>query len=132
MSKIIDGRNAVLGRLASYAAKEALKGGEVAIVNCDKVIVTGRKNMIKEQFKEMRRRVGSGQLGPKVSRLPHMLVKRAIRGMLPNARQSGRGRDALARIKCHDGVPKEFEEKKKITFEENRGTNFITMEEAYK
>ena len=27
--KIIDGKNAVMGRLASYAAKEALKGEEV-------------------------------------------------------------------------------------------------------
>ena len=32
MKKIIDGTNAVLGRLASYAAKQALLGEEIVIV----------------------------------------------------------------------------------------------------
>ncbi len=45
--KIIDGKDAVLGRLASYAAKEALKGEEVIIVNCKEVIITGNKKDIR-------------------------------------------------------------------------------------
>ena len=36
--KIIDGTGLVAGRLASYTAKEALKGEEIAVVNCSDVI----------------------------------------------------------------------------------------------
>ena len=43
MTKIIDGKNAVLGRLASFAAKEALRGEEIVILNCEQIIITGNK-----------------------------------------------------------------------------------------
>jgi len=112
--KIIDGKNAILGRLASYAAKEALKGEDIAIVDCEKIIITGNKENIKEEFEATRKRVGSTQNGPKISRMSEKIVKRAIRGMLPNYR-NGRGRVAFKRIKCYVGVPKEFESAKKIS-----------------
>ena len=41
--KIIDGKGAVLGRLASNVAKEALGGEEIAILNCEEIIITGGK-----------------------------------------------------------------------------------------
>lgn len=111
--KVIDGKGAVLGRLASFVAKEAMKGEEIAIVNCDEIIITGRKEKTQEEFAEKRTRVGSGQQGPKVSRNSERIVKRAIRGMLPNHRK-GRGKEAFKRIKCYKGIPKEFEESKKV------------------
>ena len=44
MSKIIyDGDGAVFGRLASVVAKDLLKGNEVDLVNCEKMIVSGDK-----------------------------------------------------------------------------------------
>ena len=112
--KIIDGKNAILGRLASYAAKEALKGEDIAIVNCEQIVITGNKKNIKENLESKRKRVGSTQKGPKVSRTSEKIVKRVIRGMLPNYRV-GRGRVAFKRIKCYSGMPKEFEEGKKIS-----------------
>ena len=112
--KIIDGKNAVLGRLASYVAKEALKGEDIAIINCEQIIVTGNKESIKENLESKRKRVGSTQKGPKVSRTSEKIVKRVIRGMLPNYRV-GRGRIAFKRIKCYVGMPKELEEMKKIS-----------------
>jgi large subunit ribosomal protein L13 len=112
--KIIDGKNAILGRLASYVAREALKGEEIAIVNCEQIVITGNKQNIKEELEEKRGRVGSTEKGPKVSRTSEKIVKRAIRGMLPNYR-TGRGRVAFKRIKCYVGIPKEFEEGKKIS-----------------
>ena len=39
--KIYDGKGAVLGRLASKVAKEALQGEEIAILNCEEIIITG-------------------------------------------------------------------------------------------
>lgn len=111
--KIIDGSGAVLGRLASYVAKESLKGEEIAIINCSEVIITGNREKIKEEFHEKRSRVGSSQKGPKHSRKTEKIVKRTIRGMLPNYRE-GRGREAWKRIKCYDKIPKELEGKEFI------------------
>jgi len=115
--KIIDGKDSALGRLASYVAKEVLRGEEVSVLNCEEVIITGNKKDIEEKFRDKRGRVGSGQQGPKHSRLSERIVKRAIRGMLPNPRNSGRGRDAYKRVKCYTGIPKEFEGKEMIKLE---------------
>lgn len=112
--KIIDGKNAILGRLASYVAREALKGEEIAIINCEQIVITGKKQNIKNELEAKRGRVGSTEKGPKVSRTSEKIVKRTIRGMLPNYR-TGRGRVAFKRIKCYVGTPKEFEEGKKIS-----------------
>jgi large subunit ribosomal protein L13 len=111
--KILEGKDAILGRLASYAAKEALQGEDIAIVNCEQIIITGNKKDIEGYLASKRKRVGSTQKGPKVSRTSEKIVKRTIRGMLPNYR-TGRGRVALKKIKCYVGVPKEFEAGKRM------------------
>ncbi len=129
--KIIDGKNAVLGRLASYAAKEALKGEDIVILNCEHIIITGNKRDIRETFERKRRRVGSGQKGPKHSRTADKIVKRTIRGMLPNHRK-GRGKIAFRKINCFIGVPKEFEERKKISGKREKKTKFISVREISK
>ena len=54
MTKVINGEDATLGRLASYVAKELLKGNQIIIVNCDEVIITGNKKNIKEHFRQKR------------------------------------------------------------------------------
>lgn len=126
--KIIDGKNAVLGRLASYVAKEAIKGEEMVVLNCEQVIITGNKKNIKENFESKRGRVGSGQKGPKHSRLSDMIVKRAIRGMISNHRK-GMGKKAFRRIKCYTGIPKEFENSEKISFKEQNKNKFLTVRE---
>jgi len=128
--KIIDGTNAVLGRLASYSAKEALKGEEIVILNCEKVMITGNRRNILENFQIKRRRVGSGQKGPKHSRLSHLIVKRAIRGML--AHRSGRGREAFRRIRCYEGIPEQFKASKKIVGSKEKKAKFIHVEELTK
>lgn len=111
---VIDGKNTVLGRLASFAAKESLKGQEVSVVNCDQVIITGNKTTTEKEFKIKRSRVGHSQKGPKHHANSEKIVKRSIRGMLPNHRE-GRGKQALERIKCYVGIPKELGEIKPIT-----------------
>ena len=117
---VIDGKDAVLGRLASYTAKEAMKGEEIAIVNCDEIIITGNKKNIRQDFERRKKWVGSTQKGPKNSFLPEKIVKKTIRGMLNNSRRRGRGRDAIKRVKCYVGIPKEFESAKKIHLNENK------------
>lgn len=129
--KIINGEDAVLGRLASYVAKEALKGEEVAVINSEKVIITGNRTWINNDFIRKRKMAGSGQRGPKHPNPDYMVVKRVIRGMLPNHR-FGKGRDAFKRIKCYKGIPAEFKDKKTISLKAKEKNKFIKVEEIQK
>ena len=128
--KVIDGTNAVLGRLASYAAKQALLGEEIVIVNCEKVIITGNRQNILEDFRDKRTKIGSGQKGPKISRLAYMIVKRAIRGMLSH--RQARGKEALRRIRCYEGLPEKFKEAKMIRSGKEKQGKFIQVRELTK
>lgn len=103
----IDGTGAPLGRVASYAAKQSLKGEEVRIFNCDKIIITGSKRFIKNEFQQKRGRVGTTQRGPKHAATSEKIVKMAIRGMIPNYR-AGRGKIAFSKILCYNSTPKEY------------------------
>ena len=129
--KVVDGKNAVMGRLASYVAKEVLRGEEIVVVNCNEVIITGNRKNIEEEFEATRKRVGSTQKGPKISRIPERIVKRAIRGMLPNVRHNGRGRQAFKDIRCYAGVPKEFENVKMVEMKHERN-KFINVKDLAK
>jgi large subunit ribosomal protein L13 len=129
--KIINAQGAVLGRLASYVAKELLKGEEISLVNCDDVLITGNKVRIKKDFQEKREKIGSGQKGPKISRTSEKIVKRCVRGMLPNHRM-GRGRPAFKRVKCYAKIPSEFEGKKIIEFEKKKTIKSSKVKEFIK
>ena len=129
--KIIDGTNAAMGRLASFAAKEALKGEEIAIVNCNKVIITGSRKNIEADFQQKRGRVGTLQVGPLVSKSNEKIVKRTIRGMLPDFRV-GRGRESFKRIRCYNLVPKEYEAQEKIKLEKTKPKKAVSLESMRK
>lgn len=126
--KFIEGKGVVLGRLASYVAKEALKGEEIAVFNCDQVIITGNKKTTEREFKEKRSRFGHSQKGPKHPAVSEKIVKRSIRGMLPNFRE-GRGREAFKRVKCYVGVPKEFTNEKPIVILKDKKIKFAEVKE---
>jgi large subunit ribosomal protein L13 len=126
--KIIDGKNAVLGRLASFVAKELLKGEEIAIVNCNEILITGNKKDIERNFKEKRSRFGHSQKGPKHHKTSEKIVKRTIRGMLPDHRM-GRGKVAFKRVKCYTGIPKELEGKDITKFETGKRSKFCRVKE---
>ena len=49
---IIDASGTMLGRLASYAAKQVLNGNEIVIVNAEKAVISGRKQRIINDFKQ--------------------------------------------------------------------------------
>jgi len=126
--KIIDGTSAALGRLASYVAKEALRGEEIAVLNCEKVIITGSKKDILRDFAWKRSMVGSSQKGPKYPKTSERIVKRTIRGMMPDHRE-GRGKVAFKRIKCYNGIPNEFEGKKMETMVK-KANKFVEIKEV--
>lgn len=98
---IIDGKNAILGRLASTAAKKLLNGDEVTIINAENVIITGRPNEIKQKYLKFKA-IGSPQHGPFPPRQPNMLVRRTVRSMLPY--KTHKGRAAFKKLKVYTGA----------------------------
>lgn len=103
---IIDGTNAVLGRMATQIAKKALLGETIDIVNCEKVIVSGKKEIVFAKYDRLKK-MGTPRKGPFLSTNPEKFLKRVIRGMLPY--KQTKGRDAFDRIKFYEGVPEQFE-----------------------
>ncbi len=106
---IIDGKNAVLGRMASQAAKALLNGEEVKIVNAEKVIVTGQRDSIVSVYAK-KRSIGSPQHGPFFPTRPDMIVRRTIRSMLPY--KTGRGREAFKKLRVYIDIPDELKNEK--------------------
>ena len=128
MVTVVDASGAVLGRMASIVAKRLLKGEEIAIVNTEKAIILGDEQMVKQEYRE-KREIGTQRKGPFFPRMPHMIVKRTIRGMLPY--QQPKGREALKRLKCYIGVPDEYKNAnmERVGIPEKKPYKYITIEE---
>jgi large subunit ribosomal protein L13 len=112
---IINADTVAFGRLCSFAAKKALEGNEIIIVNSEKTIISGNKKDIIQRYGKIRN-VGSGShslKAPKYDRVSYKMLKRGIKGMLPN-HKIGIGKRALLKIKCYDGIPNEFKNEKMI------------------
>lgn len=105
----IDGKNLRLGRLGTVVAKKALLGETINIVNAAEVVITGDKKKVFASFIR-KKEMGTPSTGPFHSRVPSQVVKRSIRGMLPY--KMPRGRAALERVKCYNGVPPELANEK--------------------
>jgi len=127
---IIDAKDSVVGRIASYAAKQALFGKSVIILNCNDALLTGRRNMILEQYSHMRSRGKGAQKGPIIPRNAERLMKRTVRGMLEYTQK--RGEAALDRVICYNKVPKEFESAKKISLARELKTRVVKLGEVAK
>lgn len=107
MVTVIDGENLLLGRLCSIVAKRAINGEEIAIINAEKVIVSGSRAMVLEEYYVKRVR-GSVEGGPFYPRRPDHILKRTVRGMIPYKTRPGAA--AFKRIKTYVGVPYEFKD----------------------
>lgn len=130
MKIVIDGKNALLGRLSSYAAKQSLLGKEISIVNCNEVVISGKPKSIIGEYKEIRQKGGSSLKGPFFPKIPERIVKRTIRGMLSH--RQGRGRDALKRIKCYNETPVEFEKSKMVKSGKEKNIKKIKLRDLSK
>ena len=125
---IIDAKNAILGRLASHAAKQLLKGEEVVIVNSADAIITGNpKQTVSVYLKK--RRGGSPQHGPFFPKKPDLIVRRTIRGMLPKTKK---GRSAFKKLRVHISVPDDLKGKGEQIAVKRVKVNFISVGELAK
>jgi|SRR3989338_3701413 len=111
--KIYDAHNIILGRLCSAAAKDALLGEEVMVVNCESAVISGKKANLLAREMQKRKRKGYPLKSQTHSRLPDRFVRRCIRGMLPW--KTARGREAYKHIKCYCGLPAPVQEKELVT-----------------
>ncbi len=126
---IINGEDAVAGRLASFAAKQALLGNNIVVLNSEKAVIVGKKKVILEKYFYMRS-LGKGvQKGPYIPSRPDMILRRMIRGMLPWDRT--KGRDAFKRVYCFKSVPEKYQGKLKdaVKFEKTTALNHLTIKE---
>lgn len=125
---IIDGDGCIMGRLASYSAKQALIGKSVIIVNAEKVVIIGKKEDIIEKYKRIVKLGGSSLKGPKLIRTPERMLKRVIRGMLSHKQK--RGREAVRRVICYNNLPEKYKEaERKSMFKNDKYQKFITLKE---
>lgn len=123
---IVDGQDHVLGRLATSVVEELKKGEEVDIFNADKIIVKGNPEKTVQNYRNKYQR-GSRDHGPKYPKAAHRIVKRTIKGMLPNNKE---GRKMLKKVKAYSTEPEEEPEHiDDAKIEDLRGSNFITVGE---
>ncbi|HJJ90406.1 MAG TPA: 50S ribosomal protein L13 [Methanocorpusculum sp.] len=108
MVTVIDGKNLLLGRMCSLVSKRILSGEEIAIINSEKVIVSGSRAKVIEEYYQKRMR-GSVEGGPFYPRRPDQIVKRTVRGMIPYKTKTGAA--AFRRVKTYVGVPYELKDK---------------------
>ena len=128
---IIDASNLILGRMASVAAKKALLGETVDIINCEKAVIVGNKKDIISKYVH-RLDLGQPQQGPFIKRNPEGLVRRTVRGMIPYKKENGK--KAYKKVKCHIGVPESFKNSEKIALDKanvlnTRNMKYITVAE---
>jgi large subunit ribosomal protein L13 len=109
---VIDATDQILGRLASYAAKNALSGSTVIVLNAEKAVISGRKsNIVEEAKRRLKTRTLANQTtAPVHQRRPDLYLRRVVRGMLPW--KKAKGKAAFHRVLVFMGVPEEYSKRK--------------------
>ena len=106
---VFDARDKVLGRLASHVASTLLvsrrEGApkKVIIINAENAIVTGSKDRILSDY-DKKYKLNHPRKGPFFPRMPDMILKRTVRGMLPYQKKSS-GRQAVKDLRVMIGTP---------------------------
>jgi ribosomal protein uL13 len=91
--------------MAAKIAKELLAGEEVHVINAAQMIFSGKPEYHKKRLTVKRGLTDkrNPENAEKFPRVPYMLFKRVVSGMLP--KKSQRGRDALKRLRAYDAIP---------------------------
>jgi len=105
----VNAERMVAGRLSSKLAKALINGETITVVNAESAVVVGTKADVLKKF---RTRVNASvksnpHRGPKYDRIPSKMLRRMVRGMLPN---KSRTRERLiSNLKVYNSVPAELE-----------------------
>ena len=117
---VVDGSDLIAGRLCSNVSKLLLKGNQVSIVNCEKIMISGSRKNIIEEYKNFLKiaSIIHPKHGPFHPRRPDTIISRMVRGMLPRDKPSGQA--AHKRLRAYIGVPKEIKSLEKIQFDNSK------------
>lgn len=126
---VIDATDLIVGRFATIAAKKALLGETITIVNCQDAVISGDKKKLFERYLYVVKTRGTHAKGPFYHRQPDRLVRRIIRGMLPH--RQAKGKEAFKRIMCYIGVPPEFAQQERLSIEAAHIRKLPTLKYSY-
>ena len=130
---VVDGTNLIAGRVCSNVAKLLRKGNRVSIINCEKIMISGKKSSIVGEYEDFLKisSIIHPRHGPFHPRRPDTIIKRMIRGMLPKEKPSKK--TDLARLRTYIGVPNEVKGLERIQFDNSKITKvpsrYTTMAE---
>ncbi len=133
---VVDGTDLLAGRLGSNVAKMLLQGNHVAVVNCEKIMISGSRRNIIQNYKNFLSiaSILHPEHGPYHPRRPDTIIAKMIRGMLPRKKPSGL--EAHKRLRTYIGVPSQLRSSKKITIDNAKirraSANYTTMAELAK
>jgi large subunit ribosomal protein L13 len=105
MVVVINAERLILGRMSTNVAKRILNGEDVIIVNAEKAIITGNRDVIFDNYTAKYKR-GKQINGPFFPKRADLIVKRTVRGMIPF--KSSHGREVYRHLKVFVGVPKDL------------------------
>lgn len=105
MVVVINAEGHVLGRLSTNVAKRLINGESVVIVNAEKAVITGNRDVIFDNYRAKYKR-GKQINGPFFPKRADLILKRTIRGMLPY--KTATGKDIYRNLKVFVGVPKDM------------------------
>jgi large subunit ribosomal protein L13Ae len=111
---IVDGRNHLVGRLASKIAHQLLVGQKIVVVRCEGLVFSGSLFRHNITFHEFLRKANNTnpRRNFKHFRSPSRMFWRVLRGMLPH--KTARGKAALQRLKVFEGIPYPYDAKKRM------------------
>ena len=115
---VVDATNHIAGRLASNVAKLLLQGQRVTVVNCEKIMMSGKRETQIREYREFLEinSIINYKHGPVHYRRPDTLMAKMIRQMLPFDRKPS-GKLAFARLRTYIGAPNNTKPIEKIQFE---------------
>ena len=125
---VVDGTNMIFGRISSQIAKAVLRGDTIHLINSEMMVLSGNPKATHANFKARRaaQHKGTPEHSPKWPRVPYLLVKRMIRGMLPW--KSTRGKAAHRRLIVYTGNPKKLVADSKFEkCEPKKGSKYIRI-----
>jgi len=110
---VIDAKGHLLGRLASYVAKELLNGQRIVVVRSEGINVSGSLFRNRVKFQEFLNKWmnHNPRRGVQHFRAPSRIFWRSVRGMIPHL--TPRGAAALDRLKIFEGIPTPYDRVKK-------------------
>lgn len=126
MSTVINAENRVLGRLASEIARKAQDGESIRVVNSEKAVISGDTEEVISDYRQKYER-GSKYRGPHFPKRPDKILKRTVRGMLPDNKDFD--------VKAYLTVPHEFDEVEEVDVksgDELHNRNYVKLGDVSK